>query len=164
MEVEGQEEPVRPEPILSTSSLFPLTTSLPSAATTSASQWLSNSSFTVDTDTINNAVFSLHRRQKGSEPESEDDIEQERERNVTARASYELIESSGSERDSSSERKRKKKRSKRSSREKKDAIADLGARKTGVRAWASSDYESAKEYYIDSHGDRDNLAFGSLYR
>lgn len=33
-----------------------------------------------------------------------------------------------------------------------------------MRAWAGSDAKPAKDYYFDAHGDRDNLAFGTLYR
>lgn len=37
-------------------------------------------------------------------------------------------------------------------------------RKAGVKAWADGKENVAKEYYVDTRGDRDNLAFGSLYR
>lgn len=37
-------------------------------------------------------------------------------------------------------------------------------RKAAVKAWADGKSNAAKEYYVDTRGDRDNLAFGSLYR
>ncbi|KAG0609755.1 hypothetical protein M758_7G011500 [Ceratodon purpureus] len=37
-------------------------------------------------------------------------------------------------------------------------------RKAAVKAWADGKLNVAKEYYVDTRGDRDNLAFGSLYR
>lgn len=152
----------------STTSLFPLSgTSLSIAPPPSAPQWLTNSSFTVDVSTISAAVASLHRRDAEWGPEPESEEEREREDKATAKASYELLESSESDGDSRRERKRrskKKKRKRERSRERGDAVADFGARKSGVRAWAGPDHKPAKEYYFDSHGDRDNLAFGCLYR
>lgn len=41
---------------------------------------------------------------------------------------------------------------------------DVSVRKPNVSSWANSNEGKSKEYYFDSHGDRDNLAFGSLYR
>lgn len=44
---------------------------------------------------------------------------------------------------------------------------DVSARKPNVSSWARScleDHGEGKNYYFDSCGDRDNLAFGSLYR
>lgn len=40
----------------------------------------------------------------------------------------------------------------------------IGSRKSGVRAWTNSESKISKDYYFDSRGDRDNLAFGCLYR
>lgn len=37
-------------------------------------------------------------------------------------------------------------------------------RKTVVKAWVDKKSKMVKEYYFDSRGDRDNIAFGSLYR
>jgi hypothetical protein len=37
-------------------------------------------------------------------------------------------------------------------------------RKAAVKAWADGKSNVTKEYYVDTRGDRDNLAFGSLYR
>ena len=37
-------------------------------------------------------------------------------------------------------------------------------RKAAVKAWADGKSNVMKEYYVDTRGDRDNLAFGSLYR
>ena len=62
----------------------------------------------------------------------------------------------------SKNKKKKKKKKRKRSKERED-----GARKSGVRAWAGSDSNSnsnSKDYYFESRGDPDNLAFGSLYR
>lgn len=56
-------------------------------------------------------------------------------------------------------RRRRKKRTR--DREKED---DGTSRKSRVRAWAGSETKMAKDYYFDSHGDRDNLVYGSLYK
>ncbi|PKI53451.1 hypothetical protein CRG98_026141, partial [Punica granatum] len=159
-------EPREQQQVEVAASLFPLaSSSLSIPATPSAPQWLSNSSFTVDLSTVNVEVASLHSRDAELEPEWEED--REGEDKATAKASYELLESSGSDGDTRRERKRrskKKKRKRERSRERADVGAEFGARKSGVRAWAGPDFKPAKEYYFDSHGDRDNLAFGSLYR
>lgn len=61
--------------------------------------------------------------------------------------------------------KRKKRRRERSAeRRGAGSFADYGSRKSNVRAWADSETKSSKDYYLDSRGDRDNLAFGCLYR
>ncbi|KAK4750974.1 hypothetical protein SAY87_004456 [Trapa incisa] len=149
-------------------SLFPLSSaSLSIAAPPSVPQWLSNSSFTVDLSTINDAVASIHRGDAGLESEPESEEEMERQDKTTAKTSYELLESSESDGDSRRERKRgskKKKRKRERSGERGDDTADYRARKSGVPAWAGPDAKPAKDYYFDTHGDRDNLAFGCLYR
>ena len=82
--------------------------------------------------------------------------------------SYDLLESPESGGDSKSESRRRKKKSKRRrkrSRERgDDGAGEFGSRKSDVRAWAGSALKPAKDYYFDSRGDRDNLAFGSIYR
>lgn len=70
-------------------------------------------------------------------------------------------------------RKQKKKEERRKRRELKQTgddreISSLEGRalnrKTSVKIWAEGREKLLKEYYFDSHGDKDNLAFGSLYR
>ena len=82
--------------------------------------------------------------------------------------SYELLESSASEDDSEHEkrkkRKKKKRRRRRNESEERGGFGEYGSRKSDVRAWADADGRPSKDYYFDSNGDRDNLAFGSLYR
>lgn len=156
-----------------TSSLFPLSNT-PAASTPAAPrvpQWLSNSSFAADFAAINEAVSSIHDRHASphSESESDDGRGRERESDLPAtRTSYDLIESPESGGDSKNEGTRRKKKSKRRrkrSRERgDDGAGDLGSRKSDVRSWAGSAFKPAKDYYFDSRGDRDNLAFGSIYR
>ncbi|XP_056168937.1 uncharacterized protein LOC115676257 isoform X2 [Syzygium oleosum] len=165
--VESREEPG------TTSSLFPLSDA-PAAGTTVAPrvpQWLSNSSFTADFAAINEAVSSVHDRHASprSESESDDGRGRGREGDLPATGtSYDLLESSESGGDSKSESRRRKKKSKRRrkrSRERgDDGAGEFGSRKSDVRAWAGSALKPAKDYYFDSRGDRDNLAFGSIYR
>ncbi|KAF3660543.1 hypothetical protein FXO38_12125 [Capsicum annuum] len=69
------------------------------------------------------------------------------------------------------DKKKKKKRKKRRKRKKlSDELPRYGyalaptSRKPDVRTWAHSAAISNKEYYFDSHDDRDNLSFGSIYR
>lgn len=85
-----------------------------------------------------------------------------------AGTSYDLLESSESGGDSKGESRRRKKKSKRRRRRSRergdDGAGDFGSRKSDVRAWAGSAVKPAKDYYFDSRGDRDNLAFGSIYR
>lgn len=58
-----------------------------------------------------------------------------------------------------------RKRAKRSKLEKnKKERGKDGDRNSKVSARANSEGKLAKDYYFDTHGDRDNLAFGSLYR
>jgi len=60
-----------------------------------------------------------------------------------------------------------KKRAKRRKLEKKKKEKERdkdGDRSSKANAWANSEAKLAKDYYFDTHGDRDNLAFGSLYR
>lgn len=57
--------------------------------------------------------------------------------------------------------KRRSRKKRKRDREKED---DGISRKSSVRAWAGSETKLAKDYYFDSHGDRDNLIYGSLYK
>ncbi|GFP88473.1 protein nrde2 homolog [Phtheirospermum japonicum] len=163
-----------------TSSLFPAyiphqpPQALASGPTTTASvpQWLQSTSFTADISVINDAVS------KYNLPNVEED-EEEKAEELNAnkrRPQYEIVPSSPSEAGASSSdeehrkrRKKKKKRRKESggSRASYSYAATLSAtsRKPGVQKWtSSSSISNEKEYYFDSRGDRDNLAFGCIYR
>ncbi|XAR53136.1 hypothetical protein NMG60_11021557 [Bertholletia excelsa] len=145
-------------------------------------RWLSNRSFTADVSAISGAAYSQHSHHYPphfSESEEEEDAKK-----ITRPQSYELLESSSSsDRNSSGKRDRgkeekKKKKEKRRKRSLLDAsfsktshwANDFGAtsRKPNVQSWAASSADdtksTAKGYYFDSRGDRDNLAFGCLYR
>ncbi|KAL3687491.1 hypothetical protein R1sor_013800 [Riccia sorocarpa] len=73
-------------------------------------------------------------------------------------------------------RKREEEERKAEKRRKKESAEDADTRKIGaldssaverksaVSVWADLNESLPKEYYFDSRGDRDNLAFGSLYR
>ena len=176
--MEGEEEEEAPpaaavEEEAAKPSLFPLfpasdashshqitTISIPTS--TAPPQWLSNSSFTADLSIINDAVS--NQLEPELEEEEENDEAEEKQQPKPKPPSYEFLESSSSESDRDFKKKtntkKKRKRKSKSSKERD------GARKSGVRAWAGSDTKpsNSKDYYFDSHGDLDNLAFGSLYR
>ncbi|KAL0535513.1 hypothetical protein IC582_029844 [Cucumis melo] len=162
-------------------SLFPLsfvsnnpqTQSNPSNS--SVPQWLCNSSFTTDLSVINDALSSQSNVYPSCSADSEQEEAVEDEGGPSDRRevqkpsrSYELLESSASEDDSEHEkrkkRKKKKKRRRRNESEERGGFGEYGSRKSDVRAWADADGRPSKDYYFDSNGDRDNLAFGSLYR
>uniref|UniRef100_A0A2N9IK59 Uncharacterized protein n=1 Tax=Fagus sylvatica TaxID=28930 RepID=A0A2N9IK59_FAGSY len=177
MEEEEEEEEAPPaaavEEEAAKPSLFPLfpasdashshqitTISIPTS--TAPPQWLSNSSFTADLSIINDAVS--NQLEPELEEEEENDEAEEKQQPKPKPPSYEFLESSSSESDRDFKKKTKtKKKRKRKSKSSKERD---GARKSGVRAWAGSDTKpsNSKDYYFDSHGDLDNLAFGSLYR
>ncbi|KAK2655649.1 hypothetical protein Ddye_008701 [Dipteronia dyeriana] len=110
-----------------------------------ASQWLCNSSFQLtDLSVINDAVVS-------SLPVEEDDQPLYPSRS----ASYELLEDE-SKSDSDGEReKTNKKKKKEKKRKRSRGIGDVYDSRTSTKS---------KEYFFDSHGDRDNLVYGKLYR
>ncbi|CAL1369193.1 unnamed protein product [Linum trigynum] len=170
-------------------SLFPLfaaSDTAPLHASTSAalppSQWLQNASFTADIGAINDAVTSL-RRDPNSEDDSASDSERRRQdSSKPSAARYELLEEDESDEfvkeakesgrydlsssDGGRERKKRNKKKTKGSKRKRseNRYGDHASRKSNVRGWADSDAKQAKDYYFDSHGDRDNLAYGSLYR
>ncbi|CAN1265751.1 Nuclear exosome regulator NRDE2 [Linum perenne] len=143
-------------------------------------QWLQNVSFTADVRVINEAVTSSIRQDAA--PEDGSDSESEERRPDVAKPTvpkYELVEEedsdvregkAGARYDSTDsegrKKKRKKKKEKGGSKRKRseDRYSDFGSRKSNVRDWVDSDAKPAKDYYFDGHGDRDNLAYGSLYR
>lgn len=170
---EEEEELQQPKP-----SLFPLFPASDASRSQpqrpSVPQWLSNSSFTADLALIGDAVSNLNPTALSSPPLPETDSEQEEEPQEErfkskAPPSYELLESSSeSDRASRKERsdktKRKKKRKRKKSRERGGLDDYHQARKSDVRAWAGSETKPSKDYYFDSRGDPDNLAFGCLYK
>ncbi|CAA2938938.1 NRDE2 homolog isoform X1 [Olea europaea subsp. europaea] len=173
-----KEEEIIEEEQAKTTSLFPvfhhqqtpLQTS--TVATAAASeQWLCNSSFTTDLSVINDAVSKYD--QPYEEDEEEDKNKSEKINSDKLRSQYELVDTPVSDKSSSSsdrEKRKKKKKKKRKRENGRSSSYDYAAtfssstRKPDVKKWANSSTSSDKEYYFDSHGDRDNLAFGSLYR
>lgn len=167
---EAEEEPK--------ASLFPLFPTLDASRSQQSSltpasvpQWLSNSSFTADLSIINDAVSNLTTTLSNQlEPDLEEEEEEEEERLKDKRPetkpppSYDYLESSSeSERDRRNDIKRKQKRKRKRSKD-RGGPDDYCARKSDVRAWAGSETKPSKDYYFDSRGDPDNLAFGGLYR
>lgn len=157
--------------------LFPLTASSSSTlATSTVPQWLSNSSFTADVSLINDAVASQllsetalsppQRHRSDDDEEHEEDGGNRAQEKAVPRSSYEILESSESEgRDKKEKRSKKSKKRKRDRSRERGGLDSYNSRKSGVRAWADSESSTAaKDYYFDSHGDRDNLAFGCIYR
>ena len=163
-EEKGLAESEEPKP-----SLFPLFPASDSSQShshqlitpTPPTQWLSNSSFTADLSVINDAVSIQPQPQPLLEEEEEEEVEEPEEKQPKSKE-YEFLESDQDDNKKNSKIKKKKKKKRKRSKERED-----GARKSGVRAWAGSDSNSnsnSKDYYFESRGDPDNLAFGSLYR
>ncbi|KAH1234049.1 Protein NRDE2 [Glycine max] len=149
--------------------LFPLTasSSLQTTTTSSTPQWLSNTSFTTDISVINDAVASQLNREITQSPPQDDEDENRAQANPLPSSRYEILESSESDgggRDRERKKRKKRKKRKRDSSVERGGFHGFGSRKSRVRAWADSEAKVAKDYYIDSHGDRDNLAFGCIYR
>ncbi|PIA63768.1 hypothetical protein AQUCO_00201244v1 [Aquilegia coerulea] len=142
--------------------LFPLSNSSLVSQETSQSQWLSNTSFTTDLSVINQSLSSQYETLEQQEDEEEE--EEEAITTTSSKPSYSLLNSPSSD-SGESKRIKKKKKSKHKRKKLRDEIQEdrNASRKRGVRAWESSDTKSSKDYYVDCHGDRDNLAFGSLY-
>nr|XP_027122944.1 protein NRDE2 homolog [Coffea arabica] len=169
-----------------TTSLFPVRPQSSTGDEDNAPEWLRNTSFTTDLTLINDAVSTHYQQSQLEELSSEEDEERaEKSKEKLPRPQYELIDSSASGRGSYSDdeemkekrRNRKRKKKKRRRRELSSNAASLheyglassssSSRKADIRAWASSTSDttgSTKEYYFDSKGDRDNLAFGCIYR
>lgn len=153
--------------------LFPLADSSQHSIT-SVPQWLSNSSFTTDFSVINDAVASQLNLEASQSPREGHDLEDEEgpaDNQAQAKPfpAYEILESSQSDREverGGRERKGKKKKKKKRKRDgslEKGELDDYGSRKSRVRTWADQ-ASTTKDYYVDSHGDPDNLAFGCIYR
>ncbi|XP_061988537.1 uncharacterized protein LOC133707006 [Rosa rugosa] len=153
------EEEAKPSPSPSPS-LFPVIAA--SQQVSNVPQWLSNTSFTNNLSVINDAVASHFKPEPP--PEEQEDVRPQPK-------PYELLESSsGSEasdqRDRTSKKRRKKEKGKRRRSAERDggSFAGFGSRKSSVRAWVESETRPSENYYLDSSGDLDNLAFGCLYR
>ncbi|XP_014514785.1 protein NRDE2 homolog isoform X2 [Vigna radiata var. radiata] len=148
--------------------LFPASSSLQTTTTTSSNpQWLCNSSFTTDISVINDAVASQINREATLSPPQNDEDDENRAEVHPLPSRYEILESSESDgggRDRERRKKKKKKKRRRDSSAERGGLDAFGSRKSRVRVWADSESNVTKDYYFDSHGDRDNLAFGCIYR
>ncbi|KAL3824933.1 hypothetical protein ACJIZ3_020962 [Penstemon smallii] len=143
----------------------------PNNNASSSAQWLYNPSFTTNLSVINDAVtkYDLHEQE-------EEDKAEEIHSNNRPPPQYDILPSDGgSSSDEENIRKRRKKKKKRRNREESGsahqsysygATLSSSSRKPGVEKWISSSSSTTKEkdYYFDSRGDRDNLAFGCIYR
>lgn len=169
----GEEE--RPESNALKPSLFPLfplssNLSLPDSFPSSAPQWLSNASFSFDVSSLPGRGSDQPHWEERASPDSDVEASGAAAAGDPTPAwppqrSYDLVPSSPSESSSKDERRSKgKERRRRKRKREKERLDDGASRKSEVRAWAGSDTQPAKEYYFDAHGDRDNLAFGCLYR
>jgi flagellar biosynthesis GTPase FlhF len=146
--------------------------------------WLYNTSFTTDLSIVNDAVSSLHpSHHSDSDLEEQEEDKDDRVSNQGKDRSYQLLQEpeqektreakysrsdsdysdSGRERKKTKKRRHSKKKKRDRSRDEEDA-RDFGSRKSNVRVWAGSDTKTTKDYYFDTHGDRDNLVYGTLYR
>lgn len=150
-------------------------TPIPSAAGTGGGgtmgQWLQNSSFNTDLSIINDAVTKYDLAWEPEEEEGKSAEVDDKKRP----SQYEMVPSSPSEVSASSDGDGRKK-SKKKKRRRKEELSkprtsysyaptlSSSSRKAGVQRWASSSTADEKEYFFDSRGDRDNLAFGSIYR
>ncbi|CAH9122186.1 unnamed protein product [Cuscuta epithymum] len=173
------------------SSLFPV---FPQFSNSEAAvpEWLSNSSFKTDLSVINDALSTHYSHDQSQyEDKVREDEEEEEGKEVdkeanTKRKQYELLDSDasdsgnlssnpseedrkGSSRDRRSKKKKRGRRSERSNDGRPPPYKSelFSSRKSDVGNWASSsavDTTNAKDYYFDSRGDRDNLAFGCLYK
>ncbi|XP_023745641.1 uncharacterized protein LOC111893790 isoform X2 [Lactuca sativa] len=153
----------------------PTTTSEPinplQVSNSNAPGWLSNTSFTADISTINDVVSTrYHHYSEPDDDEEEETATETEERRPQSR--YELVDSSASDQDIDGNNRSSNKKEKRKRRKTKKGAASSGyeygpsSRKQNIQSWANNATTSSanKEYYFDSRGDRDNLAFGSLYR
>ncbi|CAA0818108.1 Unknown protein [Striga hermonthica] len=141
-----------------------------------APEWLQSTSFTADLSVINDAVAKYNPPDIEQREEEEEDKDEELNANKRP-PKYDMVPSSPSDASaSSSDEERRKRRRKKRRRGKEEpsgsrssysfsATISSSSRKTGVVKWASpSSTPNEKGYYFDSRGDRDNLAFGCIYR
>lgn len=177
----ADESPPGEESLKSATTLFPVFNQNPTTASepinplqlsnSNAPGWLSNTSFTADISTINDVVSARHHHYRESDEEEEEQTAAEAEEE-RPQARYELVDSSASDQDIDGNSRNSNKKEKRKRRKTKKGAADSGqeygpsSRKQNIQSWANNATSSSanKDYYFDSRGDRDNLAFGSLYR
>ncbi|XP_071702541.1 uncharacterized protein [Rutidosis leptorrhynchoides] len=136
---------------------------------TSTPNWLCNTSFTANLSSINDAVSSRNNQlQFEDEYEEETAPQLEVKEQQQQNSRYELVEeSSASDQGFDDNQKRRSKKKNKKKKKKRDIEFGIN-RKQSIQSWAKNHDSnlsgSNKEYYFDSNGDRDNLAFGSLYR
>ncbi|XP_057854710.2 uncharacterized protein LOC131064559 isoform X2 [Cryptomeria japonica] len=149
------------------SSLFPLQPNNTQQANddktiNNSSSWLASASFNVSLlPSITSKTLDLD---KNSQFNIEDNNAQKVEENSAVhleedKLSYPILDSPGLEEDEIEDRETRRRRKRRKLDKKKDK-----ERSSKVKLWAGSEIKLAKDYYFDTKGDRDNLAFGSLYR
>ncbi|ESQ48150.1 hypothetical protein EUTSA_v10019937mg [Eutrema salsugineum] len=138
-----------------TSGLFPVfpVSANSVSAISSAPQWLRNASFTTDLSVIDAAAStapSLSEVEAGEEDEEGDADGSNGEANQPR--VYDLVEEEGSW--DTDDGKVKRKRDKKKKRKRESSVKD------------SEEYhpKPAKDYYLDTRPDPDNLAYGSIYR
>ncbi|KAH7550660.1 hypothetical protein JRO89_XS13G0240400 [Xanthoceras sorbifolium] len=167
-EQDEDKEEAEEEKEKSKASLFPLFPTLNNNTSdnsqNAASQWLSNSSFQLtDLSVINDAVSSLpDQNHSDEEDREENNDEPSYPSRVNPSGSYELLEQE-SESESGGEReKTNKKKKKRSNKKEKNKKRKRSRERGDV--YDSFTSAKSKDYFFDSHGDRDNLVYGKLYR
>lgn len=159
-EKEG-EDPSTPKPSLFP--LFPLPSN-PSPSDppfSSGSQWLANSSFNFDVSSLVESGAGDALREDPANLDSDDEVPTAARRPPP---SYDLVPSSPSVSSSEDERRLKRKARRKKRKRERERLDDGAPRKSAVRAWSGSVMKPVKDYYFDAEGDKDNLAFGSLYR
>lgn len=135
-------------------SLFPLFPSISeqqkpfSINNQNAPQWLCNSSFTTDLSVVNDAVSAAASAYKD---ESDDNVEKDDQTRPSPSPTYDLLEEESDEERQRNKKDKNKKRRRKKSKERGDRFDSFVSAKS-------------KDYYFDSHGDRDNLVYGRLYR
>ncbi|KAJ7520618.1 hypothetical protein O6H91_19G013800 [Diphasiastrum complanatum] len=170
-------------------SLFPVAAAgSKEAPNTEAPSWLSLSSFSESLLPPRHQTPIFYQQ----ELEEDEDIKGRASNSKQERPEYKVLSSSTDDRSTDTEdkehkavqreikRKRRRKRRKEEEEKKKasrtkdlkwqgDAskigtLKGLADRKASTGIWADKQANLSKDYYFDTHGDRDNLAFGSLYR
>lgn len=118
-----------------------------------APQWLCNASFNTDLSVINDAV----RISESAYDDENDDRDEDVLRPPQSQSpSYELLEEEETESDRESSRKKKKRKERKKKRKR--------SKEKGGGDFDSYVSAKSKDYYFDSHGDRDNLVYGRIYR
>ncbi|XP_010487670.1 PREDICTED: protein NRDE2 homolog isoform X2 [Camelina sativa] len=141
--------------------VFPTSTNSVSVISTNT-QWLRNASFTTDLSVINAAAAStapyLSEVEEDEEGDADENIGETNQPKV-----YNLVEEEASWESDDDDVKRKGKK-KRKKRKIGTASDESRSKKSSVRD--SDEYYSkpAKDYYLDTRPDPDNLAYGSIYR